>query len=80
MKGPSDVTKINKKIRGQVRKAKTRPRLMELKRRSRYLITLTHSPSVKKGLKGKVLSTRKRARREYGKTAKLVGKKLGGKK
>ena len=76
LRSPKDVTLINRKIRADIRKAKSRARLIELLRRSQYLITLTYSPTVKKALRGKVLATRKRARKEYEKTRKIVEKKL----
>jgi len=76
LKSPKDVTEINEKIRKEIRKAKSRARLIELQKRSQYLYTLTFSPSVKKGLRGKVLATRKRAWREFQKTKKLVEKRL----
>jgi len=76
LRGPKDVSEINRKIRSEIRKAKSRAKLIELQKRSQYLITLTYSPSVKKALRGKVISTRKRARREFEKTRKLVQKKL----
>ena len=76
LRGPKDVSEINRKIRADIRKAKSRAKLIELQKRSQYLYTLTFSPSVKKGLRGKVKSTRKRAWNEFLKTKKLVEKKL----
>jgi len=70
-----DITSINNKIRSEVRSAKSKDRLTELKRRSRYLIVLTHGPAMKKKFKGRVKSLRSKARSEYKKTAKLVENK-----
>ena len=42
---PSDIRKINRQIRSQLRNARSRARATELVRRSRYLVTLTHSPA-----------------------------------
>jgi len=67
-----DIVSINKKIRAEVRSAKSKDRLTELKRRSRYLIVLTHGPAMKKKFKGRVKSLRTRAKSEYKKTTKLV--------
>jgi hypothetical protein len=79
LRNSRDVKTINKKIRGQIRRAKTRARIIELLKRSQYLITLTYSPSVSKGIRrhgGSVLRVRRTARREYLKTRKLALKKL----
>jgi len=77
LRGPKDVIRINRKIRSQIRRAKSRSRIIELQKRSQYLYTLTFSPSVKKGLKGKVQATRRRALIEFRKTQKLAHQKLG---
>ena len=74
MRGPADVTKINVKIRAQVRKAKTRDMLKKLVSRSRYLYTLTSSPSVQKAIRGKVRATRTRAKSQYTITARLANR------
>ena len=70
-----DITKINRMIRRDVRKAKTKSRLTELYNRSKYLVTLTYSPAWKKHFRGKILKARKRAMKEFEKTAKLINRR-----
>lgn len=65
-----DIGRINRKIRSELRSAKTRKRIVELKRRSGYLITLTHSPAWKK--RYNVSALRKRAKSEYNMTVELA--------
>jgi hypothetical protein len=69
-----DIGKINRKIRTEIRSAKSKSRITELKRRSGYLITLTYSPNFKKRYNVKAL--RKRARSEYKLTAKVANARL----
>jgi len=76
---PKDIVLINQKIRGQIRRAKTRARITELVKRSAYLCTLTYSPGFRKRLRGHLLRARRLARQEYTKTARLANKKLGAK-
>ena len=76
---PRDIVLINQKIRGQIRRAKTKARITELVKRSAYLCTLTYSPGFRKHLAGKIRLARKIAKLEYTKTAKLANKKLGAK-
>ena len=76
---PSDIRKINIMIRKDLKKARTKPRITELVKRSAYLCTLTYSPGFKKRLKGVVLKARKIAKEEYTKTARLANRKLGAK-
>jgi len=73
----SDIRKINERIREDIKRAKTKPRITKLVRRSGYICTLTFSPSFKKKLYGKLLKARKMAEEEYTRTAKLANKKLG---
>ena len=73
---PSDITKINRMIRSQLRRVKTKPRITELVKRSAYLCTLTYSPGFRKKLRGKLTKARKTAREEYRKTAKLANQRL----
>jgi len=75
VEGISDIRKINEKIRGNVRSAKSRPRLTELHKRSSYLCTLTHSPAWKKSFIGKISKVRQVAKTEYTKTAKAINAK-----
>jgi len=76
---PSDIRKINEKIRAELKKARTRKKITELVKRSAYLCTLTYSPGFRKKLRGQLLKARKIAKQEYTKTAKLANKKLGAK-
>lgn len=73
--GPDSITKINGKIRGQISKAKSKARLQKLVRESMYLYTLSFSPSFKKAVTGKVLTTRTRAKTQYNVTAVKANKK-----
>ncbi|MGZ7133702.1 MAG: hypothetical protein ACXVH4_03115 [Halobacteriota archaeon] len=69
----SDITKINEEIREEIRKADSRDRVTELKRRSRYLVVLV-APDNPTGLakklrkEGKLDEAQKRAWEEYVKT------------
>ena len=71
---PKDITSNNKKMRSEISSAKSRDRITELKARSRYLITLTFGPALRKRKNASAL--RKRAKSEYNKTKKLADKKL----
>lgn len=74
--GPRSITKINDQIRSAIKKAKTRDALSKLVSESRYLYTLTYSPSVKKSIRGMTESTRRRAKNEFTKTARLANRIL----
>lgn len=69
-----DIGKINRLIRSDIKSAKTRSRLTELKRRSRYLITLMSSPGFSK--RANVGALKRRARSEYAMTTKIANKRL----
>ena len=71
----SDIRKIASKIRRDVRKAKTKPRLTELHKRAMYLVTLTYSPGWVKHFGGSITKARSVAKQEFKKTAKLINKK-----
>ncbi|MGZ4942586.1 MAG: hypothetical protein ACXV5P_09910 [Halobacteriota archaeon] len=70
---PTDITKINEEIREEIRRADSRDRVTELKRRSRYLVVLV-APDNPSGLaeklrkEGKLNEAQKRAWEEYVKT------------
>ncbi len=74
---PSDLTKINEEIREEIRTADSRDKVTELKRRSRYLVTLL-APDNPTGLAekfrgtGKLDEARKTAWEEYVKTTKVA--------
>lgn len=74
VKGVTDIREINKKIRKEIRHAKSRDKLTELLGRSRYLITLTFSPGWKKSYKGKLRDMRRAAKEEYTTTARTANK------
>jgi len=81
VRNAEDITKINRKIRAQVRRAKTRPALVELAKRSMYLWTLTNSPAWSKAFpRRKLLAMRRRAKEEYHITTRMINKKIPGKK
>lgn len=69
-----DIGKINRRIRTEIRQARTKSRITELKRRSRYLITLTYSPNFKK--KYNILAIRRRAKAEYKLTTRVANARL----
>ena len=76
-----DITKINRKIRASVRRATTRPALVELAKRSMYLWTLTNSPAWKRAFpRRKLLAMRRRAKQEYHITTRMINKKISGRK
>ncbi len=74
---PSDLTKINEEIRAEIRKADSRDKVTELKRRSRYLVTLL-APDNPTGLAeklreaGKLKEGQKKAWEEYVKTTDIA--------
>lgn len=68
--GKQDITKINQRIRREIRKAKSREELTKLVQRSQYLRTLTASPGWK-NIDGKL---RPKADEEYLKTCKLANR------
>ena len=73
---PTDVRNINKEIRDEVEKSKSKRKLLRLRRQSFYLYTLTFSPKVKESLWGKVRDTRRVAKLEYIKTKAMINKRL----
>jgi len=70
--GVSDIRKINKMIRNEVKRAKSRKELTELHKRSSYLVTLTFSPAWKEGFRGKIAQMRTAAKEEFAKTARAI--------
>jgi len=76
----SDIAKINTAIRKEIRKAKSKPTITKLVRRSAYLCSLSHTPAWKKKFYGKIRKVRDKAKEEYTKTARVANqvlKKLG---
>lgn len=69
-----DISKINRKIRSEIKSAQDRPRLTELVNRSKYLVTLMYSPNLKK--RHNISALRKRAKSEKRKTAKAANARL----
>ncbi len=67
--GAGSIKSINVKIRKNVKNARTRGRLKELLDRSRYLYTLTFSPTFKKAIRGSTAASRKAAKAQFTKTA-----------
>jgi len=81
VRNAEDITKINKRIRADVRRATTRPALVELAKRSMYLWTLANSPAWRRAFpRSKLLSIKRRAKKEYHITAKMINKKISGRK
>ncbi len=70
-----DITVINDKIRKNVKKAKTRSDLTKLYRQSMYLFTLSKNNEWKKNFAGKLISLRKRIKKEFTQTVNLINKK-----
>jgi len=70
-----DLRKISRKIRNNVRKARTQAALTELHRRQLYLCTLTFSPNFRSKFKRKIGPLRNAAKREYTKTSLLINRK-----
>ncbi len=74
---PSDLTKINEEIRKEIRQADSRDQVTELKRRSRYLVTLL-APENPTGLAerfrkaDKLDEAQKKAWEEYVKTTNVA--------
>jgi hypothetical protein len=68
----ADMREINRKIREEMRRVRTREQLTELKKRSDYLCALTLSPSWKKRFGEKSPRFLEVAREESAKTAKLA--------
>jgi hypothetical protein len=76
----TDIRKIDRMIRGDIRSARSREQVTELKRRSDYLCTLTRSPSWKTRFGSKVDDMLTVAKEENQRTTKLanqVAKKHG---
>lgn len=73
----NDIRKINSKIRGQIRRARSKPRITELVKRSAYLCTLTYAPGWKKKFGRSIKTVRSVAKAEYRKTAKTANAKIG---
>ena len=76
VKGVVDIVDINRKIRVEVGRARTRPQLMELRLRSAYLFTLTNAPAWQKAFGNRIGAMRGAAKREYHVTAKLINGRL----
>jgi len=80
VKGVGDLRKINQKIREDVKKTRTQPRMTELHKRSMYLRTLCDSPAWRTAFYGKLTEMKKVAETEFHKTAKSINnrcEKLG---
>ena len=75
VKNITDIRKINMKIRKDVRRAKSRPALTELYKRSASLITLCHAPSWTRAFNGKLRRMKKVAKEEFTKTAKAINRR-----
>src|SRR5689334_14163939 len=78
----SDLKKVFSAIRGDVRKADSRPELTELYKRAGYLITLTAAPAWGKKFHGDIQGLRRTAKEEFSKTAHTINsraEKLGAK-
>lgn len=71
----TDLQEISREIRKQVKKARNRKRLGELHSRQGYLITLSYSPSVQKGLSVSVGRFRKEAKEQYSITARAINRR-----
>jgi hypothetical protein len=67
-----DLREINGKIREEMADAKQQPELTELKKRSDYLCTLTHSPSWQKRFGDKIERYTEVAREENRRTTKTA--------
>jgi hypothetical protein len=82
LKSPKDVVKIANLIRRDVRRASSREALLELYKRAAYLVTLTHPnrAAARKAWGKKIYTMHEIAKREFTKTAKLINKKIPGKK
>lgn len=72
----SDIININRFIKREISEASSRPKIVQLVRRSRYLITLTYSPAWKKALGSKINAIRRTATRQFTKTAMFANKKI----
>ena len=73
--GVTDIREINRKIRKEVAKAKTRAQLTELHKRSMYLVTLCHAPAWKEAFRGKIAKMKKAAQEEFTKTARAINRR-----
>ena len=73
----SDVRDINKRIRREMRGAKSRPQLTELKKRSDYLCTLTYAPSWQTKFGDKASRFREVAKEEDERTTRLANELAG---
>jgi len=73
--GMQDIRKINSKIRADVSRAKTRPQLTELHKRSMYIRTLCDSPAWKTSFYGKITRMKQVAEFEFTKTARAINKR-----
>lgn len=69
---PTSIRKIDRMIRADIRSAKSREQVTELKRRSDYLCTLTRSPAWKTRFGSKVDALLKVAKEENARTVKLA--------
>jgi len=73
--GVTDIREINRKIRKEVARAKTRAQLTELHKRSMYLVTLCHAPAWKEAFRGKIAKMKKAAQEEFTKTARAINRR-----
>ena len=78
METAEDVSRINRMIRKEIRKARSRPAVIELYKRSMYLITLTHPnrAGARKAFGKRLATMHRRAKQEFTITAKLANKRL----
>jgi len=71
-----DISKINRRIREDIRRAKSERALSELYKRSAFLISLSYTPAwAKKFGRVGVNSIRTRAKNEFNRTSILINKK-----
>jgi hypothetical protein len=78
----ADLKKVFSAIRGDVKKADSRPELTELYKRAGYLITLTAAPAWGKKFRGDIRDMRHTAKEEFSKTAHTINsraEKIGAK-
>lgn len=78
--GAASIKQINAKIRVKILRAKSRKQLTDLVAESRYLYTLTYSPTFKEAIRGKTEGVRKAAKSQFTTTARLANRKLMSKK
>lgn len=76
VKGVLDIVNINRQIRAQVRGARSRAQLMELRLRSAYLFTLSNAPAWQQSFGQRIGAMRRAAKQEYHVTAKLINRRI----